>query len=109
MLGRLEFTWIGLEDETGMEKTKLRELLQELHQELETTAEVEPSTRELLRGVAREIDETLERGGPRPEPGEEEGSFEDRLGEAFVEFEADHPRLAFITQRIVKLLSDIGI
>lgn len=92
-----------------MEKTKLRELLEDLHGELEKADSVEPETRNLLKSVMDDIHGVLERREGEGHSPEEEESISDRLSQSLVEFESSHPRVSLVVERLMKTLADIGI
>ena len=86
-----------------MSQERLRETLVELRRELERTDASDHEARERVQQVARELDAWLERAeGP-------EESLPERLREAVVRFEEEHPRLSATLQRVVDALSDLGI
>ena len=86
-----------------MSQQRLRETLAELRRELASTDAADDEARERVQQAARELDAWLERAEP---PGE---SLPDRLREAVVRFEEEHPRLSATLQRVVDALSDLGI
>lgn len=88
-----------------MEETKLRALLQELHQELETAESVEPQSRRLLSEVLGDIQGVLD----STESDGEDSSFSEQLQHAVVEFENNHPRIAFTIERLIQSLANMGI
>lgn len=93
-----------------MPKTKLRELLTELQGELDNAEAVGPKARDQLQDVVTSIEEVLDDGDPTSSlPASEDDSLDDRLRAAAVDFETSHPRVAFLVERAMKLLSDIGI
>ena len=98
-----------------MEKTRLRELLEELHTELENADSVDAEAQKLLRGTMDDIHGALDRAEDSgdgkeadPNPDGEEG-IQDRLNRAVLDFESSHPRVGFAVERLLKALSDIGI
>jgi hypothetical protein len=90
---------------------RLRETLSELQRELERTDAGDAEARRRVAEAAREIDAWLERTGPgsgRPDEGAEE-SIGDRLRDAALRFEEEHPALATTVRRVIDALSDLGI
>jgi hypothetical protein len=81
----------------------LRETLAELRQELARTDAADHDARERVQAAAREIDAWLDRAEAP------EDSLGERLREAVVRFEEDHPRLSSTLQRVVDALADLGI
>lgn len=86
-----------------MREERLRETLAELRQELARTDAADHDARERVQAAAREIEAWLERAEAP------EDSLAERLREAVVRFEEDHPRLAATVQRVVDALADLGI
>jgi hypothetical protein len=82
---------------------RLRETLTQLRQELAASDTGDPETRERVQAAAEAIEAWLERAE------EPEGGLGDRLREAAVRFEGEHPSLAATLQRVVDALSDLGI
>lgn len=94
-----------------MRERRLRETLSELHRELERTDAGDAQARQRVEEAAREIDAWLERTGPesgRPDEDAEE-SVGDRLRDAALRFEEEHPTLASTVRRVIDALSDLGI
>ena len=89
-----------------MPKERLRELVNSLHQELERTPQVDAEGRELLRELTDDI-ETLV--GHNVLPAEHRDSASERVENAALRFEAEHPRLAGILGEIVDALGRLGI
>ena len=86
-----------------MNSERLRETLTQLRQELAASDRGDPETRERVQAAADALDAWLERSE------EPEGGLGDRLREAAVRFEGDHPGLATTLQRVVDALSELGI
>ena len=86
-----------------MSQERLRETLAELRHELGRTDAADDEARERVQAAARELDAWLERAEPP------EDSLAERLREAVVRFEEDHPRLSATLQRVVDALADLGI
>jgi hypothetical protein len=82
---------------------RLRETLNELRAELARSDAGDPDARDRVQAAAREIDAWLERSE------EPESPLEDRLREAAVRLEEEHPNLAGAVRRVVDALSNLGI
>jgi hypothetical protein len=81
----------------------LRTLAAELQTEVRAAESLDDQTREQLETLATEIIQALHRS----ETGEaaDRGSIRDRL----VEFEASHPNLAVVVNRLIDMLGQMGI
>ena len=88
--------------------SELRALLDELHGALESADSVDPSVHEPLREVMEEIGQVLEATGEEREAAERP-SLEGRVEEMALEFEASHPTIAGVLNRLTHLLSSMGI
>lgn len=82
---------------------RLRSLAAELQVEVRTVESLDDQTREQLETLATEIIQALHRN----ETGvaADSGSLRDRL----VEFEASHPNLAVVVNRLIDMLGQMGI
>ena len=87
-------------------KEKLRETLNELEAELQSLESLDPETRAMLAEAATEIQAALHK-----EDGDdlEHHSLTERLRDAVQEFEADHPTLAGVLNRVIDALGQMGI
>jgi hypothetical protein len=100
-----------------MEDKELRETIETLHSNLEKTPSVNDDSRELLRELLEDIAELLERSGVESpvkegcagEPPDRMESLVERLKEATLHFEVDHPHLAKAIDRVVDALGRGGI
>jgi hypothetical protein len=92
---------------------KLRAAVEELERELHSLDQVDPETRLLLEEAHREIQGAL--AARQPENVEARlraappGSLAGRLEEAAQRFEATHPTLAGVLERLVNGLAQLGI
>ncbi len=85
---------------------KLRTTLHELEAELESLDSLDTESRALLEEAAAEIHAALREKDPQQlEP----TSLTDRLRTAVQDFEADHPTLAGVVNRIADALGQMGI
>jgi hypothetical protein len=91
-----------------MPKKALREQLSELHGELASAAQLDPELRAQLREVAREIEKVLEQQSAQNAPSSTE-LLQNRVQQATVDFEAEHPRLARILGDLADTLTKLGI
>lgn len=89
-----------------MARQKLRELVRELHDELERADRVDPDARAMLRGLGGDIERLTGDAPPAPEHHE---TARERVDEAVVHFQADHPRLARVLREIADALGRLGI
>ena len=89
-----------------MPREKLQAALRELEAELHSLEEVDEETRRLLEEAAEEIDAALDEEQPDEAPS---SGLLDRLRKAAVSFEASHPTMAGILNRIVDGLGQLGI
>ena len=91
-----------------MPKNVLQQHLTELHTELASASELDPALRRQLRDVAADIEALL-----GEEAADEQTSTADqlrqRLRQATVEFEAEHPRFAAILGDLADTLTKLGI
>ncbi len=85
---------------------KLRATVQELESELQSLDTLDDEARALLREAADEIHSVLEEKDPsKPAP----ESLTERLTHSAQEFEAEHPTLSGVVNRIVEVLRQMGI
>jgi len=79
-------------------------LLRELHAELDKNQSLDESTRALVADVRLDLTRALE----APDP-DANTTLSARLRGALEHFEARHPELVAVTQRVLNQLSDLGI
>jgi len=91
-----------------MPNKALREQLSELHGELASAAKLDPELRAMLREVARDIEKVLEQQDAQDQPTGTD-PLQDRIQQATVNFEAEHPRLARILGDLADTLTKLGI
>jgi hypothetical protein len=87
---------------------KLKAALTELHAELEQVDTVDPELRQMLVGTMSDINKALEARSSE-EAVEQEDSLSGRLAESIKDFEESHPNIAGIVQRMIDVLSQMGI
>jgi hypothetical protein len=85
---------------------KLRAAVEELERELHSLDEVDPPTRRLLEEARAEIQLAL---AGQPPPSIATGVLSGRLEHAAQRFEATHPTLAGVLERLVNGLAQLGI
>lgn len=85
---------------------KLRAAVEELERELHSLDEVDPEARRILEEARHEIQDAL----ARQEPDRlESGALQGRLETMAQRFEATHPTLAGVLERMVNGLAQLGI
>ena len=82
----------------------LSEQLRALHRTLAETPALDDTTRTLLSEVRRDVERAL--AAPDAEA---HGSLAARLRDAVQHFEAAHPDLVAVTQRVLNQLADLGV
>jgi hypothetical protein len=93
------------------ESERLRQTLSELHAELRAAKTVDPATRKMLQESLEEIQQALAEADAAP--GDTAVAtphgVADRLREATAKFEATHPTLAGLLERLIDLMAAAGI
>jgi sugar-specific transcriptional regulator TrmB len=90
-----------------MKKRELRDSLSRLRSELKNAKEVDKASGEILKKLDHDIQRILENSGDVPRS--HHVSLLGSLNESVEFFEASHPELTSVMQRIIKALSDMGI
>ena len=85
-------------------KEKLRETLEELEAELQSLESLDPETRDMLAEAAADIQAALHK-----DDAAEHHTISERLRDTVQEFEADHPTLAGVLNRLIDGLGQMGI
>lgn len=85
---------------------KLRTAVEELERELHSLGEIDPETRRLLEEARLEIQDALAREEPESLAN---GPLGSRLERVARRFEASHPTLAGVLERLVNGLAQLGI
>ncbi len=85
---------------------KLRAAVEELERELHSLEELDPETRQLLEEARLEIQEALAREEPEALAN---GPLGSRLAQVARRFEATHPTMAGVLERLVNGLAQLGI
>lgn len=89
-----------------MESKQLQAILRNLHAELGSAESVDAESREMLQQIAQDI----ERIAAAPEPAaEEHASVTERLENAALKFESEHPKLSQVLGDIMDAFSKLGI
>jgi hypothetical protein len=90
-----------------MDPDTLRNQLTALHQELREARQVDPKSGALLAEILKDIQRLLDAGGSDARA--VGAPLGDRLEKAAVQFEADHPKLAASSRRLIDLLGKVGL
>ncbi|MDD8025455.1 MAG: DUF4404 family protein [Acidobacteriota bacterium] len=90
-----------------MDKDHLNESLIELRDELRSVTAVDDSSRETLRRLDDDIHRILNNEGGVP--AEHHASLRESLQDSIQVFEASHPTVTILVERLIKALSDMGI
>jgi hypothetical protein len=90
-----------------MDKDHLNESLIELRDELRSVTAVDDSSREALRRLDDDIHRILHNEGDVP--AEHHVSLRESLQDSIGSFEASHPTITILMERLIKALSDMGI
>jgi hypothetical protein len=88
-----------------MDQDKLRRQIAQLHDELDQARLNNPHAREHLSEILPHI----KRATDQPQPAVADASLSQRLENAAVQFEVDHPTLAASARRLIELLNEAGI
>ncbi|MEZ6126277.1 MAG: DUF4404 family protein [Planctomycetaceae bacterium] len=89
-----------------MTQDDLRKTLAALRDALSSTSEVDDETRALLQNVTREIQQVLD--GERSSDSHDT-SFSERVGDVLRDFDAHHPAISGLLERLSDGLSSLGI
>jgi len=93
-----------------MNRDELLKTLETLHATLDDTTEVDDKTREMLRKVTDDIQQVLREDSEAKEPdASDTNSLSEQLRETLIEFEARHPQVAGILERLTSGLANLGI
>ena len=90
-----------------MKQNALRDSLSQLHAELAETKHVDPGSAAALKKLGDDIRRILENSGEIPESHRQ--SLLESLEESVKHFEASHPLLVSMMDRIIQNLSDMGV
>lgn len=90
---------------------RLKQTLAELHAELKSAGAVDPATRQQLQEVLADIQRSLAAAEtvPAEDRAQADDSVAKRLQTASARFEATHPTLAGLIERLTDLLGAAGI
>lgn len=88
-----------------MDPDKLHQQIAQLHAELDQARQNNPDAGEHLSEILPHI----KRLADQPQPAVADASLSQRLENAAVQFEADHPTLAASARRLIELLNEAGI
>lgn len=90
-----------------MANDKLHDLLIQLHEELGRAGNAGGASGAILKDLRRDIARMLEQ--PDGGPGAQRASLAENLRNAISRFEASHPGMTSLMNRVCDALSDIGI
>jgi hypothetical protein len=93
----------------SMNQQDLRNTLLTLHTQLSSAGEIDATTQAMLQAVTNDIQHLLEHGTTRTVADESDDSLSERLRTTLIEFEARHPHLGGLLERITDGLSSMGI
>ena len=88
-----------------MDQDKLRQQIAQLHAELDQARQSNPDAHEHLSEILPDI----KRRADQPQSAAADASLSERLENAAVQFEVDHPTLAASARRLIELLNEAGI
>lgn len=91
-----------------MPKKALEQRLSELHNELASASQLDPQLRALAKDVAGDIEKLLAEESDRAERSAAD-ELRERVQQATVDFEAEHPRLAHVLNDLADTLTKLGI
>lgn len=89
-----------------MNRDELRETLASLHETLGETSDVDDETRQLLTSVTDDIHRLLEKDEP---VSPEDDSLSEQVTDMMRRFEANHPIIGGLLQRLSDGLANMGI
>ena len=90
-----------------MDNNRVLEALRTLQAELSDAKQLDDQSRAALQQVAGEIQEQL--GRTRPLTSDESETLAQRLQDAVLEFEAEHPQLTSTVNQVAAALANLGI
>ena len=88
-----------------MSREELKQTLGTLHETLSEVSEVDDKTRDLLHDITSDIERLL----ADEQPTAPDESFSGRLKDLVVEFEARHPQIGGLLERLSDGLANMGI
>lgn len=100
-----EFQW-GQAHMTKPNDAALRAQLARVHDELEKATAIHPGEKDLLGGLLTDV--LTQASGNGQVAGQKHG-IRESLEEQARRFDADHPQLAKVIERLVSVLADMGI
>ena len=92
-----------------MNQEDLRNTLITLHTQLSSAGEIDATTQAMLQAVTSDIQHLLEHGTTGTVADESDDSLSERLRNTLIEFEARHPHVGGLLERITDGLSSMGI
>jgi DNA helicase IV len=94
---------------SSMNQEDLRNTLITLHTQLSSAGEIDATTQAMLQAVTSDIQRLLEHGTTETVADESNDSLSERLRNTLIEFEARHPHVGGLLERITDGLSSMGI
>jgi len=92
-----------------MTREELANTLTALHQTLSDTTDVDDETRTLLLSITADIERVLQKDVGTGDGPDKEESVSGRLQDMVVEFEARHPQIGGLLERLSDGLANMGI
>ena len=92
-----------------MNQEDLRNTLATLHAQLSSAGEIDAETQAMLQTVTSDIQRLLEPGTTETVAQDSGDSLSERLRTTLIEFEARHPHVGGLLERITDGLSSMGI
>ncbi len=90
-----------------MDNEPLKKALEQLHSELEKTRTVDPEQSKMLKHLVGDVKDVLARSGEMAP--EQNANLTDRLTQAIELFQISHPLLTAQMDKLLNLLSSVGI
>ena len=92
-----------------MTREELSSTLASLHEKLNDTTDVDEETRALLLSVTADIERLLAKNGDSTESEESGESYSQQIKDMISEFEARHPLIGGLLERLSDGLANMGI
>lgn len=92
-----------------MNQEELRNTLTTLHAQLSSAGEIDTETQAMLHTVTSDIQRLLEHGSPETVAEDSSDTLSERLRTTLIEFEARHPHVSGLLERITDGLASMGI
>ena len=92
-----------------MNRDELLNTLKTLHAQLSSAGEIDAETQKMLQTVTSDIQNVLESGSGVKEVDDAGKSLSERIRDTLIEFEARHPHVGGLLERITDGLAGMGI